>query len=75
MELCLGAIGAAAAVALFFAGAALGWRARAALPHVSAKEPGEEELRRLREEQEAFRELQRYSAEVAYGVRERGDGP
>lgn len=67
MEFLLGAAGAAAVLAAFAAGAALG---RSASRSASAKPPvppEQSELRRMREGQEAFRLLQNYSAERAYG--------
>ena len=67
MEFRLGAAGAAAVLAAFAAGAALG---RSASRPTAAKPPAmpeQSELRRMREGQEAFRLLQNYSAERAYG--------
>ena len=65
-----GFLGALMALLLFSAGVAAGWAARrfyvrGQSPSVEA--PGEQERRRLIEEQQAFRLLQNYSAERTYG--------
>ena len=56
------------------AGAALGWGLRGAAQRGrrTAEEPTEQERRRLREEQAAFRSLQNYTVEDAYGVKTTG---
>ena len=66
MEVLLGMMGALLAMGSFFAGLALGRRTPEPAPRVAALE--EQEARRLMEGQEAFRTLQNYSAERAYGM-------
>ena len=69
MEILMGAAGAVLALGCFGAGAVLGWRIAGKLRMPPAAMPLEErEARRLREGQEAFRSLQNYSAEQAYGM-------
>ena len=69
MEILMGAAGAVLALGCFGAGAVLGWRIAEKLRMPPAAMPLEErEARRLREGQEAFRSLQNYSAEQAYGM-------
>lgn len=64
-----GVLGAAAVAALLGLGFALGWHGRGAIPSSRRPEaPGEAEERRLAEEQEAFRLMQNYSTERAYGM-------
>lgn len=69
MGILMGAAGAVLALGCFGAGAVLGWRIAEKLRMPPAAMPLEErEARRLREGQEAFRSLQNYSAEQAYGM-------
>lgn len=69
MEILMGAAGAVLVLSCFGAGTVLGWRAGKTLRTPPAARPLEEqEERRLREGQEAFRTLQNYSAEQAYGM-------
>ena len=70
MAFLLGLAGGAAAVGLLLAGMALGRQlaGRQARPTAEALSEGED--RRLREEQEAFRLLQNYTVERAYGGKE-----
>ena len=69
MEILMGAAGAVLALGCIGAGAVLGWRIAENLRMPPAAMPLEErEARRLREGQEAFRSLQNYSAEQAYGM-------
>ena len=69
MEILMGAAGAVLALGCFGAGAVLGWRIAEKLRMPPAAMPLEQrEARRLREGQEAFRSLQNYSAEQAYGM-------
>ena len=69
MEILMGAAGAVLALGCFGAGAVLGWRIAEKLRMPPVAMPLEErEARRLREGQEAFRSLQNYSAEQAYGM-------
>lgn len=65
-----GFLGALMALLLFSAGAVAGWGAHQFYTKnraPSVETPGEQERRRLMEEQQAFRLLQNYSAERAYG--------
>ena len=69
MEILMGAAGAVLALSCFGAGAALGWKSAEKLRIPPAVKPLEDrEAQRLREGQEAFRSLQNYSAEQAYGM-------
>lgn len=70
MEFLLGAAGAAMLLGAFGAGAAAGWRVCKELktPPAKAEPPQAEVLKRMQEGQEAFRSLQNYSAERAYGM-------
>lgn len=68
MEFLLGAAGAATVLAAFGAGAALGRRAGRSAAVQPPETPEQTELRRMREGQEAFRFLQNYSVERAYGL-------
>lgn len=68
MDLLYGALGALFVLALLLAGALLGWFLRGAAYRRTAEKPKAEELRRLAEEQAAFRQLQNYNAETAYGT-------
>lgn len=67
MEFMIGALGAVLVLLLLGAGTLLGWKLRGR-SRQTAPPPEEEELRRLRAEQEAFRQLTHYSADVAYGT-------
>ena len=74
-EILLGFAGALAVIALLATGGVIGWFLhRAFVKHTSpvAEPPHEKERRRLIEEQEAFKILQNYSADRAYGMT-RGD--
>lgn len=65
-----GFLGALMALLLFSSGAVVGWavhRFYAKSQTPSVESPGEQERRRLIEEQQAFRLLQNYSVERAYG--------
>ena len=63
----MGFLGALLAMGLFGAGGAVGWYlGRRSIP--AAQPPGEEERRRMAEQQQAFHQLQNYSAERAYGL-------
>ena len=68
MSALFGFAGAAAALGLFFAGGYVGWRLRETLSRRPAERTGEAERRRLREEQAAFRRMQNYTVEDAYGL-------
>ena len=70
MAFLLGLAGGAAVVGLLLAGGFVGWQLarRQARPTAEALPEGED--RRLREEQEAFRLLQNYTVERAYGGKE-----
>lgn len=62
MEFLFGILGAGAGLGLFFAGMKYGGRAKRPAPALMEQT----ELEQLR--QEAFRQLQNYSAEQAYGL-------
>ena len=69
MAFLIGALGAAAVFGLFALGVFAGWKARGRhgqLP--KAEKASDRELRALKAQQEAFRQLQHYSADVAYGI-------
>jgi len=71
MNFVIGFLGGLAVVALLSVGGLCGWNAhKTFIKHTApvAEKPGDEERRRLREEQQAFRELQNYSTERAYGL-------
>ena len=71
MSFLIGALGSLTVLAVFALGGALGWHFRGKLPAApKAEPPTAEEERRLRLEQEAFRQLQNYNAETAYGLYE-----
>ena len=66
-----GLLGALLALGLLAGGGVIGWKARGfytSLTAPKAQKPEEEERRRLIEQQQAFRQLQNYSAERAYGM-------
>lgn len=67
MAFIIGFAGGLAALGLLGAGFFLGWQAARRRSGPGAEAPGEEETRRLREEQEAFALLQNYTVERAYG--------
>ena len=71
MTFLIGFLGAAAAAVLLAAGAAAGWKAcRLYMQHTrnTVRPPSQERQRQLEQEQQAFRLLQNYSAERAYGL-------
>jgi len=73
MEFLIGFIGAIMAVLLLTAGFAAGWMGcRMHLKRTTTKPEvmGEQERKRLLEQQQAFQYLQNYSAERAYGMAE-----
>lgn len=69
-----GVLGALAVVVLLCTGAILGWKAHAFVWEHRAPEaapqhtPTAEEIRRFKEDQEAFEAMLHYSPEMAYGV-------
>lgn len=69
MDMLYGALGALIVVGLLALGAFAGWKARGRFYGFTAEPPAAAEVRRMHEEQEAFRSLQNYSAEIAYGLR------
>ena len=77
MTFVYGMVGALAVLLLFIGGAFAGWKARDYIARrefkKTAKELSADELRPMAEVQEAFRELQNYSAEKAYGMKARGE--
>ena len=71
IEILLGFVGALVLLALLFAGAAAGWFAhKTFMKHTTpAAEPlSEKERKKLVDEQNAFRQMQNYSTEQAYGM-------
>ena len=74
MSIIYGAAGALAVLVLLALGAAMGWCARGKLYRAKAEEPEEAELRRMQAEQDAFRQLQNYNADVAYGLAREEEG-
>lgn len=75
-EILLGFAGALAVIALLFTGGVIGWHLhRAFVKHTSpvAEPPGEKERKRLIEEQQAWRTMQNYNADRAYGLTQEDD--
>ena len=69
MSFVIGALGAVAVFGLYALGVFTGWKLckRFARP-APAERPPDRELRKMAAQQEAFRQLQNYSAEVAYNM-------
>ena len=67
-----GFIGAILALMLFGGGVVVGWKCNDKLREkkavIAEQTLGEEERRRLKQEQDAFRTMLNYSPEMAYGV-------
>lgn len=72
MNILIGILGFFLGLLLFSSGLAAGWKLRSRLPDVSAEAISAARERQLQEEQQAFRTLQNYSAERAYGMEEGG---
>jgi len=72
MTFLFGILGCFLSLALFASGFAAGWKLRCRLPDITADPISEREKSRLQDEQQAFRTLQNYSAERAYGIYEGG---
>ena len=70
MAFFMGLAGGAAVAALLLSGIILGWQLARRQVRPTAETLSEGEDRRLREEQEAFRLLQNYTVERAYGGKE-----
>jgi hypothetical protein len=71
IEILLGFVGALVLLSLMFSGAALGWFAHKTFMEHTAPTPeplSEKERKNLVEEQKAFRLMQNYSTEQAYGM-------
>lgn len=73
MSMLYGALGAFFVLMIFLLGAIIGWKLRGGISRGAPDERGEtaEEQKRLQEmqaRQEAFLQMQRYSAETAYGI-------
>ena len=60
-------LGCGCFAAVFAGGALFGWKLRGMIVRKAAPDPTDQEQLRLMEEQKAFRCLQNYSAEQAYG--------
>jgi hypothetical protein len=73
MTFLYGVLGTVAVLILFFGGVFAGWKLKQFDERRTAKrfakELSEEERRRLREEQDAFRQLQNYNTDTAYGYK------
>jgi len=54
---------------LYALGVLTGWKLKARFGLQKTESAPEAELRRMKAQQEAFRQLQNYSAETAYGIR------
>ncbi len=71
MTFIYGFLGAILALAVFAAGAICGWRLNEKMREkkavIAEQQVGEEERRRLKAEQDAFRQLINYNTSVAYG--------
>ena len=71
MDFVYGFLGALVCLALLAGGGVIGWNIRKAVTRHSKPDlpqPEERERKRLEEEQKAFRHLQNYSTEQAYGM-------
>jgi len=68
MDFVTGALGALFTLVLFSAGMFVGWKLRGHFYSQKVESPHAEELKRMEEEQEAFRTMQQYSVERAYGM-------
>lgn len=72
MTFLYGAVGAIAVLALVIGGAFAGWKVKSVLDKRPAikeeKEADEKERKRIKEDMEAFRVLQSYNADIAYGL-------
>ena len=68
MEFLYGFAGALAVFALLGLGFFVGWKAHKSSRVITAEELGEKERRRLIQEQEAFKLVQNYTVERAYGM-------
>lgn len=68
MEMIYGALGALFVVALLALGAFAGWKARGHFYVAKAERPAAEDVKRMEAAQAAFRQLQNYNADVAYGI-------
>ena len=73
MEFLIGAVGAVSVMLLFAAGVFTGWKLYEAADkrrvRKTAAELSDKQLQELKEQQEAFRQMQNYSVETAYGYR------
>ena len=73
MDFLFGALGAVLALGLFNAGVFVGWRLHGRFCRPKADSPDEDSIRQMKAEQDAFRQLTHYSAEVAYGIQPAGN--
>ena len=71
MEIIYGAVGALIAMALFIGGGFLGWFIRGRMERQkvrkTARDLTKREIQELKDQQEAFRQMQNYTPEIAYG--------
>jgi len=68
MSIVYGALGALFVLALFAGGFVTGWKVRAKFYRAKVESPAEAELKKIQEEQDAFRLLQNYNSDMAYGI-------
>lgn len=68
MSFVLGALGAVAVFGLFALGVLTGWKLHKRFARPTAPPAPDTELRRLAAEQDAFRQMQHYNADIAYGI-------
>ena len=68
MEFLLGALGAIVVIALFALGVLVGWKAHKRFARPKAEKVSDEDMKLMKAQQEAFRQMQNYTAEMAYGI-------
>ena len=68
MDMLMGALGALFVMGLLALGFFAGWKAHKRFCRPAAKSATDEELRRMQAEQDAFRQMQNYNADTAYGI-------
>lgn len=68
MDMLYGAVGALLVVVLLAAGAWVGWTAHKKFYHVSPEKLADDELKKMQAAQDAFRQMQGYNADIAYGI-------
>lgn len=68
MDMLYGALGALFVIVLLGLGAMLGWFAHAKVYRVSPEKLADDELKKMQATQDAFRQMQSYNADIAYGI-------